>query len=296
MRIAIIAASALLLAALVPIGPGMAKLQQDKEWVNGTIPVDQDVYTHIGWWEARSFQDVNGDDKGTVLDLDEDLRNTTTPAQDPEWIWLKSLSNDRAKWNIEVEARGPVVTAIDVFEVRDNNDPTDFTTPTCVHHLVTDLYPEDGENTASYVARLLHLTIGQHQVLAPGNDAVGEDKTTITLNPDDVPHGYILSIYPLAASNHADVTGNYGEVSSEYQEPEIFYNITATVGKLTLDDNGNQAQPSLPISLGPIISNLNDCTSPGGLPGAPPLPSLGPGEAPELPTGVDDLLNGYLPE
>ncbi len=287
-RIAIIVASVLLLGALVPVGPGMAK-QKFMKSDEGTIVVDNDFYAHVGWWDSSANMTADGTEQENIDDT------TTNPetghTAKPVWLWLNEITDERGVWELLVRTEGPVIAAVDVFKVEDNGDSTDFLTPKCVHHPVTDLYPEDGQSTPSYVSRLLRLTVGSHVLVAPGGTGFGTDDITFRLDPDNAPRGYIVSIYPLAASNHNNVTGE----AYDDQSPEIYWNLTATRGKMFYDPDANTFQKTTPYSLSPILTNLNGCTSLQNLPGPPPLPNLGPGAIPELPGQADEWFENHLP-
>lgn len=265
---------AIVAVMLLAVGPAVA----DKTPYSDTIPVQDDAYVKPGWWWS-------GDETGGVA-----VNNSSTEnRQEIHWLWIKDSDDDAdSPAVVNVDARGSVIAAMDVFKIREPGSIT----PACPQYLVEDLYREEGENVIFWADRLVRETAGYHQRSVGVAEGSGGNMS-VELHPEDSPNGWFVAIYPQAGSAHSEVTAATGE-----PDPRIEYNISVANGDMTVDATQTHEQPDAPFHLeewGLILTNpgiLVDCAENGvALP--PSVTDLDPTELPG-PGPVQERIGSLL--
>lgn len=303
MRLATLAAVTMLLAA---VGPTLATHNggTDDHRIPPTgevayedsMTIEDDLYVKTGYWsgdvEVEPFVDLYGVGGGRGVDNVDDPANASVrEEQEIAWLWIHDDTDvdDDSIATVEVETEGPVVAAMDVFKVFGRDD-AEFTTPDCPQALVEDLYPDAEEGPISWVVRLARQTNGYHQ----RGGALGS--LTVELDARNSPRGFLVAIYPQAASGHEDVESAAGGA------PQMTWTVSARQDDTFVTDNVLQStQPDLPVHAEEWVGGpgpLLECAGEGV-----PLPeALQEESVEELPGAgspgqrMADLLDADLPE
>lgn len=298
MRLVTLAVAVMLLSVAVPayahIGdsPHTERERHRTSSYEGNMTIEDDFYAQAGWWgnDGHAVNETNG----TVHENASSSTAGDRGDQQPEWLWIQQTTTDpQSRVTVTLETTGAVVGAIDVFKwVKDEGGG--YYTPDCPQELVEELYPDQEEPLSSYPFRILHETVDYHQ---RGGTYSQEDgaltgEISVSLDPKESTGGFLVVIYPQAASNHATVADEAGDATLNWTvEPEG--------GDVVLRDDLQAQQPNSPVETNQwlLLDDLSECANQGvELP-----PGLLPDELPELPTStqegptVGDLLDTGLP-
>lgn len=267
MRLASLAVVASLLLA---VGPSLAdhrdfgvyEVTDDRSYEDW-IEIEDDAYTKAHWGHGETDVD-GGFAVSNVSALETEDRN------DAHWLYVNDSDEDivTSPVNVELTTEGAVVGAIDVFKVRDT--PRSFT-PDCPQYLVEEKYPD--EDGSSWAFQVLHETTNFHQRSVPSQSA------EVELNLQDAPLGYLVAIYPQAASGNENLETATGAANLSY---EITFNDPDD--SVLVENKQGWTAPDRPVETGrwigePGVGPTRDCADKGlGLPG-----DVGESQARELP-------------
>lgn len=246
-----LASLAIVATMLLAVGPAVAdKTISPGDPYQDSIKVEDDVYVKPGWWK--------GDDDGTGgVAVQED--GTQQNKEELAWLWINDSSDDdeTAPVEIEVNANGGVVAAMDVFQVRKAGGIT----PDCPQQLVEDLYPEGHETVFFWADRISRQTVDHNQ------RGAGPASMSVELYADEAPRGWLVAIYPQAGSGHDLAESATGE-------PRIDFEVSIGADDMEVKTGRTYKQPERPFDFeqwGLITnpSNTVDCAEKGvGLPDA----------------------------
>lgn len=256
-------------------------------WYHDSMTVDDDVYVKPNWWDGLQVnppgQDRQSVGDGLAVNLDNDPMDTAEDRQEIAWLRLEKTGSTSAPYHVEVDTNGPVVAAMDIYEVHDGG-----TTPDCPQMLVEELYRGEDESTLAWADRLLRETTDYHQRAEP------RGSMEVDLFPRDTDEGFIVAIYPMVASGHEAAAGSTGTsiswtVSIDGDSSDRF---------VVNDGTRSDTQPQAPYDTSRWTAGNEpvNCAERGlKLP-----PGLQEGDVPELPgqssagDTVSDLLGAHI--
>lgn len=197
-------------ALLLAVGPTIAE-HTDQGWhtVEADDPfvdwmdIEEDAYVKPGWWSGESMVEGDG---GFAVNLS---AMEAQEEQKAHWLYVNDSFDpvETSPVYIDVESQGNVVAAVDVFKVRPDGK---YITPDCPQTFAEELYPD--ADRISWAIRVSHEATNFHQRAAP------DDSTEVELFPQDATHGYLVAIYPQAAS--AAMGDARIEYTVSFEDPE----------------------------------------------------------------------------
>lgn len=239
--------------------------------------LDHDAYVKQGYWSGGCLDPVSS---GIVCDPVPDTRGllgsgTEASVEDSDvqerenitWLSITPGTEMPAlSYDITVTVEGPVVAALDVFEIRPEGTAM---TPDCPQYLVDDRLPDQGEGLG-YAFRVLQET-NKHQ---RSTGFVGSSTMSVSLSPSASPSGYIVAVYPQTQSSY---TGQEAKITTEV-------GIGGENEQFTLREHKQaQQQPDQPFHLdewvGSPVSDVYYCG----------------GEGIDLPFGIGDGNTAEMP-